>query len=146
MRWPWPWFSDGRIPRAYWVHRIGGPTNAPIGPNYTKILTLTVPAGSYAVFGKTGLQTAGGTQSGADCQLAYDDGSGEMHPDRTSITPGAGKTGGTSAAVHNLEALITAKNTATIWIHARATATWDAVDSKLIAIEVEVALDQEVTA
>ena len=140
MRWPW-W---SRPPRAYAVHRISGPTNAPVGPNYTSILTLNVPAGCYAVFGKTEIQTS--SQASADCQLAYNDGSGEEHPDRTSETPGTNTVSGMSAAVHNLEALIDVSSAATIWIHGRADESWSAVDSKLIAIEVDCVSNQEVTA
>src|SRR5438477_13021000 len=124
----WPWWCCRS--RAYAVHRISGPSNASVGPNYTRILTLTVPAGCYAVFGKTQIETS--TQASADCQLAYDDGSGEIHADRTSETPGTDTVSGMSAAVHNLEALIEVKNSATIWIHARATQTWSAVDSKIV--------------
>jgi len=142
LRWRWRWWCCP--PRAYSVHRISGPANAPVGPGYTKILTMTVPAGCWAVFGKTEIQTS--SQASADCQLAYDDGGGEVHPDRTSETPGTDTVSGMSAAVHNLEALIDAGNPATIWIHARAGQTWDAVDSKLIAIEVDCVSSQEVNA
>jgi hypothetical protein len=137
----WSWW--GCQCRAYSVHRLSGPNNASIGPNYTRILTLTVPPGRYAVFGKTEIQTS--TQSSADCQLAYDDGGGERHVDRTSETPGTDTVSGMSSAVHNLEAIVEVpSSSATIWIHARAGQTWGAVDSKLIAIEVATVSDQEV--
>jgi hypothetical protein len=138
----WPWF--GCQCSAYSVHRLSGPNNASIGPNYTRILTLTVPAGRYAVFGKTVIQTS--AQSSSDCQLACDDGGGERHVDRTAETPGTDTVSGMSDAVHNLEAIVEASAQATIWIHARAGMTWGAVDSKLIAIEVASVTDQEVNA
>lgn len=138
----WPWW--GCRCHAYGAHRISGPANAPVGPNYTRILTLSVPAGCYAVFGKTEIQTS--TQASADCQLAYDDGGGEIHADRTLETPGTDTVSGMSAAVHNLEALIEVKNNATIWLQARAGQTWDTVDSKLIAIEVDCVSNPEVNA
>jgi hypothetical protein len=138
----WRWWGCGCS--AYSVHRLSGPTNASIGPNYTRILTLTVPAGRWAVFGKTGIQTS--SQAGSDCQLAYDDGGGEIHPDRSSQTPGMDTVSGMSAVLHNLEAVIETSAPATIWIHARASQTWGAVDSKLIAIQVAGGTDQEVNA
>jgi hypothetical protein len=64
---PWQWLTPWWRPRAYAVHRKSGPANASIGPNFTRILTLTVPAGCYAVFGKTEIQT--NTQASADCKL-----------------------------------------------------------------------------
>jgi hypothetical protein len=143
MRWPWKWRWWCCPPRAYGVHRISGPTNAPAGPNYTKILTLTVPAGCWAVFGKTEIQRNG--DASADTQLAYDDGSGEVHADRTSETPGTNPISGEGVGVHNLEALIDVKNTATVWIHARGEQGWGAVDSKIIAIEVQCVSNPEVT-
>jgi hypothetical protein len=139
----WLWFVSSP-PRAYSVHRISGPANAPVGPGYTKILTMTVPAGCWAVFGKTQLETS--SQASADCQLAYDDGGGEIHADRTSETPGTDTVSGMSSAVHNLESLIDVKSQTTIWIHARAGQAWTAVDSKLIAIEVTCVSNQEVNA
>jgi hypothetical protein len=138
----WKWWGCGC--RAYSVHRKGGPSAAPVGPNYTRILTLTVPASTYAVFGKTEIQTS--SQAGSDCQLAYDDGSGELHVDETGQTPGTDTVSGMSSVVHNLEAIIAPASSATVWIHARASQTWGAVDSKLIAIEVASATDQEVNA
>jgi hypothetical protein len=140
---PWQWLTPWWRPRAYAVHRKSGPANASIGPNFTRILTLTVPAGCYAVFGKTEIQT--NTQASADCKLGYDDGSGVRNPDETGETPGTDTVSGMSAAVHNLESLVEVKNTATIWIEARGSQTWGAVDSKLIAIEVQCVSDQEVT-
>ncbi len=144
MRWLWQWrWWWCCPPRAYAAHRKSGPANAPIGPNFTRILTLTVPAGCYAVFGKTKLETS--TQASADCMLGYDDGTGVRNPDETGETPGTDTVSGMSAAVHNLESLVSVKNTATIWIEARAGQPWTAVDSKLIAIEVQCVSDVEVT-
>jgi hypothetical protein len=138
----WRWW--GCQCSAHSVHRKSGPTNAPVGPSYTRVLTLTVPPGRYAVFGKTEIQTS--TQSGSDCVLVYDNGGGAVNPDETTKTPGTDSVSGASFAVHNLEAIIeTPSSAATIWIEARAGTSWGAVDSKLIAIEVATVTDQEVT-
>ena len=137
-----PFFTIQRCCPAYAAHRLDGPKNAPTGPAYTSILTLTgVPPGDYVVVAKTVIVTT--TSDGSDVHLVYDDGTGRRDPDRTNQS--GYTTGGSCRMTHNLEALVHFSGTTRIWLEARAGQTWSATDAKIVAMQVQTASDTEVT-
>jgi hypothetical protein len=127
------------------AHRSAGPTDAPPGPGFMTIVTLHVDPGFYVFAAKTVIAVVGADAgTGSDCIVTYDTGGGELDADRSNQPlPNIGPT---PRATHNLQRLLQFGGTsATIRLKCRAGTLWTASNSSIIAIQVQNALDIEVS-
>lgn len=113
------------------------------GAAYVPLITADVPAGTYVIVAKTTLADPG--DSGADCQLMYNTGAGDVAADSATQSPY--KDDRVSVrTTYNLEALVQLDSRGKVFLQCYSDAhEWAAWHSKIILIKVQSATDTEVT-